>query len=146
MLSNGWWFVRINCCAGTAIAQHRVTPYYKAPKNDKTVAVIREPLQRLYNNWLDPQWQAMYPTLDGLVDHIDTIETWEGHIRPQHHSLVPMPSRLVNFADVKREFLGLPLREPIDTPLLDVEQFFSPRMLGIVHRVYEKDFEIWAGL
>jgi len=144
-----WSFLCINCNASTAVREHRIGGYSKEPQTGNTLGVIREPFERLYNNWTHPMWTEMFPTLESLVANIETLHDLEAHIRPQSWSFDPlMPKTIFKFHEVNDRFaeIGITLRKNPDKEAteLNCERFFTDDQAERVRKAYSRDFELWG--
>jgi len=161
-LSNGWWFLPINCNGSTAVREHRISAFLPEPVGTCTVAVIRNPIDRLYNVWTSPEWQQRWPDLERLVNHICTYPDLEAHIRPQYRSVEHlMPRLLIDFDNIKAGFdsitpplgyepLELDWKPHIRAQYREVkggpDDPFTDDMLDRIQDIYQQDFELWADL
>lgn len=123
------------------------------PESDKTLGVVRDPIQRLYFTWRYFKWDKTGPTLEDLTRNIyrmyerEKLRELEFHLRPQSEFMIPLaPNTLIKFEEVDEFFAGIDihLRPKQDNFPAECDEFFTMSQLDMLHTAYKEDFELWG--
>lgn len=150
-LVNGWYWVVINKNASTSIKEHRLgMSWYRPTGKDRTVAVIRNPFDRLVSCWANKQKDFPVDTFEDFIEHcsITDDEHINSHARSQYVVLDPWPTKIFLMENVNEGFaeIGIKLRVHNASNRKTWEEYYTPELYEKAAERYKEDLALYEML